>query len=1194
NWWNEALHGVARAHGNSTNPAQWLNQGGEATEFPTGLGIAATWNRQLVFDAMDAASDEARAYNNYTEPLASVAAKHKGLTYWSPTINMDRDPRWGRAEESYGEDPYLTAEIGGQFTLGMQGSHPVYLKTAVTPKHYLANNSETNRHTGSSNLTEAELREYYTPAFADLMGPYGAKSMMTAYNKVNTVAMSASREFIEVLARRTWGFDGVVTSDCGAVRDVYNTGEIPWVPPGWTAPVTQRQAVAYTLKAGTELDCMDGAYQGNATGNGLEAAYANGMLSDADIDVALTRAFKVRMEFGEFDAPDKVPWTGDDYSTANQISAPDHLATSLQMSDEAVVMLKNDHPIGSAQPMAPLTAQTARNIVLVGPLAEYEVHGDYSPARLKEHKNPLQGIQAAAAATGATVTYIPGITGTASQWQWKKPTLGRNISGYAVVRYLDSAAAEIGRFSLPDLVRSEDYDGWNAWSGSVPNTLGSRGAWGGYFGAPVSLTGANQAGDIAWIEVDTSNGTYIPDGSFEVHAGSKTGPVLGSIPIPAAVSNSNYTTLRLAVPGLDAGQRLYFVYRNAYYQPALTGDANANSIPDDDEIRAADAVIAFVGTIAPYGGENIDTIFPPVPGNPSDSSEDEDRSSLELPRGQDRLIQAVADLNPRTVVWIQAVSQVDVESFKDRVPALFWSTYNGMYQGDTVGRILWGQANPSAKLPITFYADVDDLPPAKDYTMTPTDGKAGRTYQYFTGRVSYPFGFGLSYSTFEYSNLRLSQTDVDVDGTVTATVDIRNTSNRDGQEVVQLYATSPDAASPHRPDQQLKGFTKVAIRAGSLKQVSIELKASDLWFWDSETDSKAYDLGTWKLRLGPSADPSEGLWTDFRLSGELTPAIGVVTAVPDGVVLNTRTPGNAIHANLSASRNDDSFYDLDAVSVTYASAKPWVAAVDQSGTVRPVGPGVTHITATVRADGSVGQTTFPVVVLEGSLGAGDVTLYAQDVSFPDRTVSLAQAQAGVQLAAAPAPASPDAAFAYSLSLAENDSNHNAGTWESEAGLAKPAGAGAAVTPEGLLTADRPGTVRVTVVADLAGVKYTRSATVLIEGPTEVTRSALSAAIANVESGIVGGTLVQADNTVTSWAALEAALASARGIMDLAEASQQSVDSAVARLEAARAGLAPRGDLSRLAAMLAAMDALAPAAGRYTADSWAALSAAAAT
>ena len=458
NYWNEALHGVARAAEDSQHT---LNQGGEASEFPTGLGIAATWNPDLVRQMASATSDEARAMNNYAS--TGVAAANKGLTYWSPTINMDRDPRWGRAEETYGEDPYLTSQIGGQFVVGMQGEDDTYLKTVATPKHYLANNSENNRHTGSSNLTEAELREYYTPAFAALVGQYGAGSLMTSYNEVNGTPVSASKELVEDLARRTFGFNGTVVSDCDAVRDVWQTSNHSWTPPGFAAPLTAPQAVAWTLKTGVDLDCMDQDYP-----TYLEQSYAAGDVTEADMDASLVRTFTIRMRTGEFDPADQVPWRSSEYTIENQVSSPEHLAVSQQMSDEAVVLLKNDTPSASDAPALPLTAQDASSVVVVGPLATTEVHGDYSPTRIAENSNALQGIEKAVHAVdpAAEVTYISGMNKSGLENK-RKPSIGAQVAPAAgqaatpaAVRFLDASGAELGRVTPETILRSELFSGW--------------------------------------------------------------------------------------------------------------------------------------------------------------------------------------------------------------------------------------------------------------------------------------------------------------------------------------------------------------------------------------------------------------------------------------------------------------------------------------------------------------------------------------------------------------------------------------------------------------------------------------------------------------------------------------------------------------------------------------------------------------
>ena len=564
------------------------------------------------------------------------------------------------------------------------------------------------------------------------------------------------------------------------------------------------------------------------------------------------------------------------------------------------------------------------------------------------------------------------------------------------------------------------------------------GAWGGWFGADVEIPAGT-----AIVEVGQGGApTTLQGGRFDVRVGSRQGDIACQVPATGATASSAYS-------GPTGAQSLYFVYENDSFVPELS--------PEQEQVvRDADAVVAYVGTIAGNSSTN-----PAIAGNPSDSSEDEDRANIDLPRGQAELVTTVAGLNPRTVAWIQSVSTVNIEEFKDSAAAIVWSTYNGMYQGDTVGRILFGTANPSGKLPFTQYTDVEQLADARDYTMTPTDGLNGRTYQYFTGDVTYPFGHGLTYSQFEYENLRMDRSHVDVNGTLTVSVDVRNTSDVDGAEVVQLYVSSPKAKEATRPDAQLKGFSKVSVPAGEMRNVTLEVDATDLWFWDTKADRKAYDRGSWGLWVGPSSDASEGLRSSFVLSGKLKPSIGVVAAVSDGVVLNTATPDNVIHANLSATRSDDSFYDLAKVDVEYTSSDPDVAQVDRDGSVRPIGAGVAQITATVSADGDRESTTFPVVVRSGALADGDVTLHERLVSFSDQQVSRQDAERGVSLVASVVPAAQGVTYTYRVALNEDNT------------------ADATVTSDGLLRASTRGEVRVTVVANLAGVKFSQTATVIV-------------------------------------------------------------------------------------------------------------------
>jgi beta-glucosidase len=1254
-WWNEALHGVARSGQGGQN------LGGLATELPTGLAIASTWNRDLVNVMETVVSDEARAYTNFNNPTA--VAQHKGLSYWSPTINMHRDPRWGRAEETYGEDPYLTGEIGKQFVYGMQGadvegdysSSDGYYKAATTPKHYFANNSETNRHNGSAEMTEAEIREYYTPAFAALTGSEQsdgarARSLMTAYNHVNGVPMSGSREYLETFARRTWGFDGVIVSDCDAIRDSWwpgGNGNI-WQPDG--IPLTQRTGVAYTLKAGTDLDCMDGDYSDAA--NGLIPALKDGNITEGDIDVPLVRAFRERFMFGEFDNfYADTPWG--DLNLTTDVDTAHARAAAKQGAKEATVLLKNDG-------LLPLSSPTSTSkYVVVGHMGIIPVHGDYSPTLTY---NQLLSAQQAvkdyvgAVDPGAQVDYIWGLNQSDTQLGRKKPNFGRTEgTGNSVVRFFNSntrnATTETARVNAETIIKSMDYDGWRGvapWSGSKTNpsqgytVLQSYGAWGGYFAVDVDIP----AGTLA-LNVDyavTQGSTYtnaagracrtsreIP-GALTVHLGERGGPVIGTVNVPAptevcatnttdaapAFSTALTATLTETIPGRLAAlagsqQKLVFEWDSSYFAPQF-------SAAEEAQIRAADAVIAYTGTTS------MQSVCLTNPSDPTancgagtgtggtgsiayDSSEDEDRSSVDLPRAQDAMIAQVARLNPNTIAWIQSVSQVDVGEFKDAAKAIVWTSYNGEFQGLNVPYTLFGkdidlqhnQTNlsvigsnvagarahvPSGKLPFTWYADIKDLGDAKDYQMTPDATHNGRTYQYFTGAVDYPFGYGLSYAIFAYGTPTLSVAGggsldaVTPDDTVTVSIPVTNVSTTHaGKTVVEVYAKSPRAREALRPDQQLKGFTKTGeIAPNGTETVTVDIPVKNLWFWDTANAHKVFDAGVWTLQVGSSAAAADQASVLFTLAAsELTPAIENVVAVPDGVVLNTDAPNSAIHANLSATRNDQAFYDLGGagVTVSYQSVDPSIAAVDATGAVTPVGPGVTTIRATVAADGTTGTTTFPVVVYAGAHSADGVTLYEHSLDFADATISLADAKASASLSASLSGA-PNASIKYYVATGETNT------------------AGAVISPDGTLRASQAGTVRVAAVTTAGSGIYSHTATVTIAnaGGTlpETETGSLVEAIADAQGALDA---LDADlYTPASLAAAQAAIEAAQAVLTNPASTQSQIDAAVeAVAEQVATVPAPRGDLGLIAPVVAGAQALAAMSGSYTPESWARVTAA---
>ncbi|MDR2347114.1 MAG: hypothetical protein LBD90_00535, partial [Bifidobacteriaceae bacterium] len=525
-YWNEALHGVARSN--------------LATEFPTGLGIAATWDRGLVQSMTEAISDEARVKMNDClaldaagQPTAALTTTNcKGLTYWSPTINLAREPRWGRADESYGEDPWLSGEIAGQFVLGLQGGNESkpdsvgqYLKAVSTPKHYLANDSEVNRHDGTSNLSERSLHEYYTAHFAKAVGEYGAKSYMTSYNAYNvtenytsltgsatvndgvesdfahtgsateelSTPVPASKYANDTLMRRTFGFDGFVTSDCGAIVNVYNAGAgfsggHSWHPPELGRRVTQPEGSAYSLKAGTDVDCAVGTWSyprssaTSTTPSHLENSQTAGLTTEQDWDIALTRAFTVRMQTGEFDAVNPYRNAAYTIGTAgeNSVASPEHLDLAHKMSLEAPVLLKNEDSV------LPFTNKTG-STVIVGYYGTHPIHGGYSPGATTVTKSAYQGL----------VDYLPP---TASVTAIDSADLSFYTGAKPLPPYNNSQVTTVGAPALSYRQSDSTQLGvvpWNAATWSVDGSGFTDNASGTYrIRAGAALTG--------WMEADVT------------------------------------------------------------------------------------------------------------------------------------------------------------------------------------------------------------------------------------------------------------------------------------------------------------------------------------------------------------------------------------------------------------------------------------------------------------------------------------------------------------------------------------------------------------------------------------------------------------------------------------------------------------------------------------------------------------------
>lgn len=875
-FWSECLHGVARQ--------------GEATSFPYSIAMAASWDPDMIEEITQAISDEARGYANETGRLA----------YFSPTINMARDPRWGRNHETYGEDPYLTGEIGTSFVKGLQGDDERYTKIVATIKHYAANNSEYNRHTGNSEMDERTLREYYTRAFKSVISQVDVGSVMSSYNRVNGYPASASPHLLDTLLRKTFGFNGYVVSDCGAIQDI--TENHKWMPEGWDRVVTKEESVYLSLVAGCDMDC------GSIYPNYAKSAVDTGVMSEDTIDLALLRIFTQRMKTGEFDPAEMVSYRGAEYSFENQVEAEDHKQLAEDSANDGIVLLKNENDL------LPLSADQ-KDIVMIGEIADQVVLGDYSGSPTTSNTTtPIQGMQN----QGANVTYIKGGTATST---------GSYICNMTdvIINKTDGTKVTL-KASQAKQLNGCQYETGNGNIGYV-----SPGA--------TLMYEAVDIADIDSISFQIAGNDAALPGKITVTMDSASGMQIAEV---STVQTGGWQTYQLLTA--NVGDTGGYTTKDLYLTFTMEQQNVSFSDAQTQQIQAADAVIVC------------------LEGNRS--GEGTDRTSITASSYQTALAATVGKLNPNTIVYMQTVGIIEIEDFKDEVAAIMWTCYNGQAQGNAMARVIYGVANPTAKLPVTWYAQNAALETIDDYNIRGEEDFAGWTYQYYTGPVTYPFGYGLSYSTYEYSNLTIDKTTVTPDDTLTVTVDVTNTSDVDGREIVQLYVAVPNNDGIDRPFKQLKTFEKVAIAAGETETVTLTLDLSDCYFWDDEAQKNVYDQGEYTLFVGPSSDEETALTATFTMDGELTPELTVLTAEADAMVLNAANTNKVINTTVTATMNDDTFYDLSSedATVTFASADESVATVDENGVVRAVAGGVTTITTTVTVKGKTMTDSYPVVV----------------------------------------------------------------------------------------------------------------------------------------------------------------------------------------------------------------------------------------
>lgn len=795
-WWNEGLHGLAR--------------NGVATVFPQAVGLAATWNPELMERVANVVSTEARAKYHDALRRNGGNAIYEGITIWSPNINIFRDPRWGRGQETYGEDPLLSGVLGVAFVRGLQGKDPRHLKTVATLKHYAVHSGpEVLRHKFDAVVSARDLHETYLPAFEMGVREGGATSVMSAYNAINGVPAPGNTFLLQTLLRETWGFDGAVVGDVGNVADMYNER-------GHRYSKDAAEAIAAALKAGNDL-CSDGTYQS------LPEALKRGLVSEADLDRALRRLFILRFRLGMFDRDQTVAHAQIPLAA---VDAPEHDRLALDAARQSLVLLKNDNAL-------PWNTKSLKRVAILGPTGDDHLCqlGNYAgtPAR---PTTLVQALRRKFEANDIQVTYdpaVPLVTGFREA--------GRPFSDGVLFSDAERTAAGLKRelFGKPDF-------------SSTPTDVRTDSQIDLYWNPAQPMPGLPVEGvNLRWT------GVIVPQVSGEhelaiTYIGAAQlfiddNPVTGTATHPRSVHNAAVERVSSIKLPLEA-QRAYRVRLEYQQRPDTTvGRIQFGWRPPGglaaalEQAKAADHIILTLGISPALEGEEMGVKVEGFTGG--------DRTSILLPQVQRDLIDAVAAMNKPFIVVLCSGSPLSFDTTKPNAIIEAW--YYGQRGGDAVAEVLLGETNPSGRLPLTFYRRDEDLPPFEDYAL------AGRTYRYFEGKPLYAFGHGLSYTSFAYADLTASKSAPRAADTVSLRVTVKNTGQRDGDEVVQFYASAAQR-SVGDALRQLIGFKRVNLKAGEAKDVTIDVPVARLRTWDESAKRYVVAPGDYIINAGPASD----------------------------------------------------------------------------------------------------------------------------------------------------------------------------------------------------------------------------------------------------------------------------------------------------------------------------------------------------
>ena len=765
-WWSESLHGVAV---NGT------------TEFPEPIGLGATFDPATIHQMAIDISIEGRI-KHAQDVRAGHSNIFEGLDFWAPNINIFRDPRWGRGQETYGEDPFLTARMGVAFVTGMQGDDPRYYRVISTPKHFAVHSGpEPTRHTADVTVSKHDELDTYLPAFRATVVEGKAGSVMCAYNSINGQPACANEFLLDDQLRGWWGFKGYVVSDCGAVLDIHA---------GHKFNTTQAESSAVSLRRGMDNECVDFTFKVNDDHDYKPYldAVRQGYLKESEIDTAVTRLFTARMKLGMFDPPEMVPYSKIDES---ELNSPAHRALALKLANESMVLLKNDGTL-------PLKTSGTK-IAVIGPLADqtHVLLGNYNG--IPTHTvSILEGIRKEFA--GATIKYVAG-TQFLGHDADPVPASALTVDGKPGIKasYSKLDLSDINSLGTGKPVAERVEATVDAAAHAIPAEAAAT--------HPLAI---RWEGALTAPETGDYNLGLMANGFFNIHLDGKS--VTSSY-------GGDGKTAKLGRVHLEAGKPavLHIMYSPGPNESPIArlvwSKVNLNPQPDAiAAAKAADVVVAVVGITSELEGEEMQVDEPGFKGG--------DRTSLDLPKPEEDLLEALAATGKPLVVVLTNGSALGINWASAHANAILDAWYPGEEGGTAVAQTLSGLNNPAGRLPVTFYKSVDQLPPFDDY------GMKGRTYRYFTGAPLYPFGYGLSYSTFSYSDLTLPASAIKAGDPVTAEVTVTNTGSRAGDEAAELYLTFPSV--PGAPLRALRAFERVHLEAGASQRVHFELKPRDM------------------------------------------------------------------------------------------------------------------------------------------------------------------------------------------------------------------------------------------------------------------------------------------------------------------------------------------------------------------------------